>query len=1006
MEIPLVIPADQARPAGTDATSSQQRLSQSSRSLARASGTFDIPARTMAPEPEEVVCFHDGPVGPAVASGVVLGLVNMTLCVSLAAVVYEGKPEYTMMGFDASVLGCALGCFIFVAFCGCPSYVGCPNSVAAVVFAPMIKNLVEELADQEELIIPTVVVGLVVCTLIIGLIFALLGFFRLTKIVQVFPYSVMCGFLACIGFSLFKYSFQVGAGVHFHKKAWIFSEEFVHWDGFWQKFWPGPPLGISLFLLQRYFKLPPVMVWSVYLILPLAMFYIVMFVVVRCPEGMTTLEKEGWMLPAMVETQFYTLWEKGFSYGSVHWATVGKAILEVLPLIPVIIVDVLVGFAATRKQGEFEPTFDGDSLLTGILFWVQGVGCAPLSTNSTKLSLLNLSIAGTRTRVPTLICGLFCSILFFAPPVIAPYFPRFYLGYLLLFNALGFLVKNLYDARHHMTKSEMIIPWVMVYVNMMWGLAPSVIAGFILATAVFAVKYSRLRVVKAVQLGREARQTIGVKNVRTPLEESILRHLTQQIVVVQLQHYLFFGSLMQVETIMTEVGQLQDQHEGHDYLRPHWLIIDWTLVEGMDATVPSVFISAIKKIVLKGFQVMFTGMDEVEVADKMRHEGALKQVHSVFETLHEGLAHVEELLLTKSAQVKQGWLKVSKEASQAHALGELWYEKNMLQYVLAGRGANICVGATRREISPGDRMCSVGQPCTKLFVVQSGTLEVLDTDEESVRKVLHPGACFNEWVLLLGDEAMATNTVVAASEACVLELDHIFLADAGNRFPEQLRFLELVLLEEALVATESKDNSQADVSTVSLAMSSTGTAREGGSANRLGPQPSMSMAMGSKASMQPMSSMVSHLHTGRKMQVVTNVTAKWWSCQTIPLSEAQLRDCFKRNAPKGTLEKQALATTLVGLGCDVRTLGAEPAPVNEQEFLNLAKHLPTGSIKLETVFEKVAANGKITPDTLAAAAPDLTHEQAAIMVADADHGENGHVRFAQFLEAVHLVLRT
>ena len=49
------------------------------------------------------------------------------------------------------------------------------------------------------------------CTLLTGAVFLLLGTFRLTKMVQIFPQSTVSGFMGVIGYKLLCYSWSVGA---------------------------------------------------------------------------------------------------------------------------------------------------------------------------------------------------------------------------------------------------------------------------------------------------------------------------------------------------------------------------------------------------------------------------------------------------------------------------------------------------------------------------------------------------------------------------------------------------------------------------------------------------------------------------------------------------------------------------------------------------------------------------------------------------------------------------
>ena len=52
----------------------------------------------------------------------VMGLLNLTLSISLAAVVFEKAPEYTMVMFEANCLTIALACMALVVGSTCTAY--------------------------------------------------------------------------------------------------------------------------------------------------------------------------------------------------------------------------------------------------------------------------------------------------------------------------------------------------------------------------------------------------------------------------------------------------------------------------------------------------------------------------------------------------------------------------------------------------------------------------------------------------------------------------------------------------------------------------------------------------------------------------------------------------------------------------------------------------------------------------------------------------------------------
>jgi len=69
-------------------------------------------------------------------------------------------------------------------------------------------------------------------------------------------------------------------------------------------------------------------------------------------------------------------------------------------------------------------------------------------------------------------------------------------GGLVIFAGLGFLVENLWDARTHMSKTELFVVVAIFIVNIFFELLAAVLFGIILAAIMFAFEYSKKDAIK------------------------------------------------------------------------------------------------------------------------------------------------------------------------------------------------------------------------------------------------------------------------------------------------------------------------------------------------------------------------------------------------------------------------------------------------------------------------------------------------------------------------------
>ncbi|KAL4172675.1 hypothetical protein KRP22_007838 [Phytophthora ramorum] len=136
-------------------------------------------------------------------SGVIAFLLSSTLAVSCASVlVGHGTPLSSVIAhfIDMNLLGTA---------------------VLSIVLAwQAISN---HLHGDLEKVVPTTVMMVAITSMVLGLVFFLMGFFRVTSIANYMPYPVIAGFLSGIGAQLMK------NGVHMASSKAL-TEAFFTWD--------------------------------------------------------------------------------------------------------------------------------------------------------------------------------------------------------------------------------------------------------------------------------------------------------------------------------------------------------------------------------------------------------------------------------------------------------------------------------------------------------------------------------------------------------------------------------------------------------------------------------------------------------------------------------------------------------------------------------------------------------------------------------------------------------
>ena len=124
-----------------------------------------------------------------------------------------------------------------------------------------------------------------------------------------------------------------------------------------------------------------------------------------------------------------------------------------------------------------------------------------------------------------------------AVPVVN-YFPRVFLGALVVFAGFGFIYDNVVLTWKKMPRAEYACIWLIAGITALTQLLYAVLAGILLAFAIFVFKYGRRGAVKTVLSGSEYQSRV----VRSYRDQQKVQHLGKLLVIVELCRYLFFGS--------------------------------------------------------------------------------------------------------------------------------------------------------------------------------------------------------------------------------------------------------------------------------------------------------------------------------------------------------------------------------------------------------------------------------------------------------------------------------
>ncbi len=515
-----------------------------------------------------------------VTAGLVAGVLVIPIELSFGALIFSGRlSAYTSQGIGFALFG-ALVIGLVVAFTSSfPAAIASPQDSPAAILAVMAGAIAAQLpaTATPASAFYTVVVAIALTSLLTGLGLLALGQFKLGGLVRYIPYQVTGGFLAGTGWLLVQGAFGVmtGTALSFEHLGTLFQ------GGLLLKWLPGLALALLLLaVLRRYshFLIVPSL-----LLAALGLFYV-------CAglghQSVAQLSAQGWLLgpfPAGGLWQPLPL----AALSQVHWPTIALQSGSMATVMIVAGVSLLLNASGLELVSQQDIDLNQELRSAGLANCLASLGAGPAGYHILSLSALGHKL-GTRSRLAGVVCALLCGLTLWAGGALLSYFPKLVLGGLLLFLGLSFLVEWLYDAWFKLPKADYLVVCLILLAMTTLGVLPAVGLGLGLAVILFVVDYSRIGVVKHTFSGVTHHSRVE----HPRLYQRLLHDKGHWLYILELQGFIFFGT---AHKLLEQIRQRLNQS---DLPRPHFVIMDFRQVDGLDASAVMSFVK-LKQLALR-----------------------------------------------------------------------------------------------------------------------------------------------------------------------------------------------------------------------------------------------------------------------------------------------------------------------------------------------------------------------------------------------------------------------
>jgi SulP family sulfate permease len=667
-------------------------------------------------------------LGPAMV-GLIAGIDNLGASLAFAALLFPGALSAGLgMGVGVLLLSGVVLALVIALRSKNPNTIAMVQETSIAILAAAIIGVTGAMTAPTENRIATVFAILGTSTVLSGALLWGVGRARLGALVRFLPYPVVAGFLAGSGWLLIEGALAMMTG----QQALTDMLPDI-----------AQPLTLA--------KIIPATVFALLMLLALrkASHPLTASAVLACAAGtffallalfdIPIEQARGWAwLPTTPAEDSVALPSPLWVIGAADWS----AVLQTTPAMISAALLTMIGLLLNTSGLELatgrdiEPNGELRSsgvanMLVGFLGGTSGFVGLGMTLLADKLSIHGRS-AGIATAV-VLAIGLLCA------PILASLMPTFLAAGLMIFLGLELLLEWVVLTRRTLPLGEWLAVVAILVAIMTLGFLVGLALGLAISIAVFVYTYSRLPVIRLIASGVELRSSVD----RAPAASHLLDSEGRRIHVLQLQGYLFFGT---VEQVVTQANKRLHTAR-KDPLR--FLILDLRGVSGVDSAATSGFVKICTTAQAEQVTVIFCHL-QPDLEQALCRAGLVFAPSTDCQTasdLDHALEQCEETLLRESDPFPNS------EDILFHLQDSLGTHRRLPDMISA---------MERLSLSPGTELIRAGDAADDVYFLGQGRVKVqvsLPNGRTLRLRTMTSGAVVGEIALYLGDRRTA-NVIV------------------------------------------------------------------------------------------------------------------------------------------------------------------------------------------------------------------------------------------------------
>ncbi|KAI0013460.1 sulfate transporter family protein [Xylariaceae sp. FL0662B] len=450
--------------------------------------------------------------------------------------------------------------------------------------------------DKPDAVIATTIVSFAISSMLTGLVFYLIGRFKLGYIVGFIPRHILIGCIGGVGWFLIATGFEVSARLEDFRYDLDTGRALIRTEVL--PLWLVPlALAVVLFGLQR--KITSRYFVPIYILCIPVVFYFFVFSIDSLE--LEKLRKAGWMFLAPEAGQpwwyFWTL----YKFNLVHWGAILETVGAMFALTFFSLLHVPINVPAlAQNTREDNLDLNHELKLHGYSNFLSGLA-GSIQNYLVFANTIFFMRSGGDSRVAGCLLAALTFVVMTIGPVIIGYIPVMVVGTLIFVLGIELLLDALISPRRKLKLAEYLTVVVIVLTMGIYDFVVGIFVGIFLAFVAAIFHASRVSAIRATFTGAQ----VGSMVRRNPSQHHYLQEVGGQTYTIKLSGFLFFGTIVGVkEKIRCLISD--DAFEEHPI---RFLIVDLWHVTGIDFSAAEGFKTINRLLNNKGVVLLISGQD-------------------------------------------------------------------------------------------------------------------------------------------------------------------------------------------------------------------------------------------------------------------------------------------------------------------------------------------------------------------------------------------------------------